>query len=60
MTNEEHLQLVIDCENRESRLSDWERGFLDSIKFRLDSGSSLSARQSETLEGIWDRVTAKG
>ena len=33
--DEEYLQLVDDCEARESRLTDWERGFVASIRERL-------------------------
>lgn len=56
----EYRQLVDDCEARESRLTDWQRGFIDSIRDRLDKGVPLSARQIETLDDIWERVTAKG
>ena len=57
---EEYLTLVRDCEQRESRLTDWERGFLDSIRAQLENELPLSVRQSETLDRIWERVTAKG
>jgi len=52
--------MVEDCEKRDSRLTDWERGFLDSISKRLENEQGLSERQIETLENIWERVTAKG
>ena len=50
-------QMVHDCEQREERLSDWERGFIDSIGRRLDANGGLTPKQSETLEEIWDRAT---
>lgn len=50
-------QMIDDCETRESRMTDWERGFIDSL---ADRGFPPSAKQAETLESIWDRVTAKG
>ena len=53
-------QLIEDCENRESRLTDWERSFLDSIKRQIENGRSLSVKQSDMLNTIWERVTAKG
>ena len=53
----EHLIMVEDCEKRESKLSDWERGFIDSIKNQLQAGHALTARQAETLDAIWERVT---
>jgi hypothetical protein len=58
--NAEHQQLVDDCEAREQRLSDWERGFVDSMKARLASGRALTDTQASKLEEVWNRVTAKG
>lgn len=57
-TQEEHLQLISDCEARESKLSDWERNYIDSIKHQLESGDTLSITQAETLDTIWEKVTA--
>lgn len=57
---EDHLQLIEDCETREDRLSDWERGFIDSIKSQLEAGKTLTEKQVETLEATWERATAKG
>ena len=57
---DEYLRMVTDCENRESRLSDWERGFIDSIKHQLESGRALSVNQIETLDTIWEKATARG
>lgn len=53
----EHEQLIEDCENREEKLSDWERGFIDSIGKQLADGRALTEKQAETLEAIWERVT---
>ena len=60
MDNAEALQLVEDCETRESRLSDWEREFIDSVRRQLESRRNLSDRQLEVLEKIWANVTEKG
>lgn len=57
---QEYLTMVEDCEKRDSWLTDWERGFIDSISKRLEDEQGLSERQIETLENIWERVTAKG
>jgi hypothetical protein len=57
---EEHLQMIEDCEERESRLSEWEAGFIDSIKAQLERGRSLTDKQSLTLDSIWERATANG
>jgi hypothetical protein len=56
----EYLQLIEDCEHRESRCSDWDKQFLDSIKNRLAQGIHLTSKQTEKLDEIWERVTAKG
>jgi hypothetical protein len=53
----EHEQLIEDCEERESKLSDWEREFIDSISRQLAAGRSLTDKQVEKLEAIWERVT---
>ena len=36
---DEYLQMVDDCEKRESRLSEWEQGFIESIRSRLEEES---------------------
>lgn len=54
---DEFHQMVEDCEHRESRLTDWERGFIDSV---ADRGFPPTQKQYDTLSDIWDRVTAKG
>lgn len=55
--HDEHQQMVTDCENRESKLTDWERSFIDSISRQLADGHRLSEKQAERLESIWERVT---
>jgi len=54
---DEHQQMVQDCETRESKLTDWERGFIDSISRQIAEGRSLSDKQAERLDTIWERVT---
>ncbi|MFZ5566020.1 MAG: hypothetical protein ACOY95_03355 [Pseudomonadota bacterium] len=56
-THDEHQQMVQDCENRESKLTDWERSFIDSISKQLADGRRLSEKQAERLDEIWERVT---
>lgn len=55
--NDEHATMIEDCEKRESKLSDWERSFIDSISMQLAKGHSLTAKQAEMLDTIWERVT---
>lgn len=54
---EEHATMILDCEKRESKLNDWERQFIDSLSRQIEN-RSLSAKQAETLDRIWERVTA--
>jgi hypothetical protein len=54
------MQLIEDCEAREVRLDDWSRGFIDSIKLQLAQGRTLTEKQSERLDAIWERATARG
>jgi len=57
---DEYITLVEDCEKRESKLTEWEAGFIDSIRHQLQNAKPLSPKQTETLDKIWERVTARG
>jgi hypothetical protein len=57
---DEYLTLCDDCEARESRLSDWERGFVESIRSRLENKIPLTPKQTEMLSNVWERATARG
>jgi hypothetical protein len=56
----EYLQMIDDCEDRESRLTEWERGFVDSIRAQIERGKLLTPKQIETVDEIWERATARG
>ena len=58
--SDEYITLLDDCEKRESRLTDWERQFCDSLRRQIEEGRSLSPKQVEKLDDTWNRVTAKG
>lgn len=58
--DDDHIQLIEDCEARESRLSDWDRTFIDSIKRQLAAGRTLTTKQADKLSEIWERATARG
>lgn len=53
-------QQIEDCENREGRLDDWQRGFVDSVKKQLADGRGLSPKQEAKLDEIWESVTKDG
>lgn len=57
---DEYLTMIEDCEKRESRLTEWEVEFIDSIRSQLENARPLTEKQTETLDRIWDRVTARG
>ena len=59
-STDEALQMISDCEARESRLSEWEAGFIDSISKQVEKGRSLTDKQDETLNRIWEKVTENG
>jgi hypothetical protein len=54
---DENLQMIEDCEKRQSKLSEWEATFIDSLSVQLGKGRSLTEKQSEKLEAIWERIT---
>jgi len=57
---EEWLEMIDDCEARESRLTEWETNFIESISDRLATGSDLTPKQDETLNNIWEKATKRG
>jgi hypothetical protein len=57
---DECMQLVEDCENRESRLTEWEQNFVDSIRNRLEQEKPITEKQAKTLDRIWEKATENG
>lgn len=57
---DEYFTMLDDCEKRESRLTDWEREFVDSLRSQLERDRRPSAKQIETLDNIWEQATADG
>lgn len=55
-----YLTLLDDCEHREERLNDWERGFVDSLRRQIEQGRRPTPKQIETLDATWERATARG
>lgn len=51
----EYQTMVDDLMLHESRLTEWERNFLDSISSWLSADIPLSKKQKETLSRIWER-----
>ena len=57
---DEYLELLDDCEKRSERLSDWELGFVDSLRRQIEQGHRPSVKQIESLDKAWERATARG
>lgn len=45
--------MIDDCFRRESKLSEWEQGFMQS----LDEQEFVTEKQIEKLDAIWERIT---
>lgn len=58
MSIDEAELMVSDCENRDRRLTEWEREFLTSLRQRLANGREPTEKQDEILNRIWDKVTS--
>lgn len=58
MSIDEAEQMISDCENRDRRLTEWEREFLTSLRQRVANGQEPTERQDEVLNRIWDKVTS--
>lgn len=56
----EYVTLLDDCEKREERLSDWERGFVDSLRSQIAQGRRPTPKQIDALDTVWERATARG
>ena len=50
-------QMIEDCQERESKMTEWEQGFISSIEAWLGQGKNLSEKQHTTLDKIWEKVT---
>jgi len=58
----EYLEMIKDCENRESRMTEWECKFISSLrdKLELTNPFPLTEKQVEKLDDIWNRITEEG
>jgi hypothetical protein len=56
LTSEDILQMIEDCEKRESKLTTWEQEFIQSLSEQYNK-KDFTKYQLNKLEQIWDRVT---
>lgn len=55
---DEYITLLDDCEQREERLTEWERSFVDSLRAQIVEGRRPTPKQIEALDRAWERATA--
>jgi hypothetical protein len=60
MDEDDVLAMIEDCENSESELTEWEADFIESISDQIGRGLSITAKQVDKLDSIWQRVTREG
>lgn len=49
-------KMLEDCKAAESKLSDWERGFISSVSEQFINKGKLSEKQLDKLQSIWEQV----
>lgn len=54
MASQGYEQLIEDCEENQSKLTDWECTFLDSLKGYIHRDDYLTDTQIVALEKIWE------
>lgn len=57
---DEYRTLIEDCRKRDRKLSAWDADFLDSIETRMNENRTLTPKQIEKLDEIWEKATANG
>lgn len=57
MASQGYVQLIEECEEHSSKLTDWECNFIDSLGGYLRYGGFIDNWKAERLEEIWERVT---
>lgn len=56
----EYIQLIDDCEKRDTKISAWDVDFLVSIRERLERKQPLTQKQSNILDEIWEKAMRNG
>ena len=57
---DDYRTMIDDCSDRESQMSEWECGFIESLDEQLYDTKSLSTKQIDVLNRIWEKVTKRG
>ena len=56
--NEETLTLIVDCEKRIKKISDWEASFIKAMRTCYEKRRELTSSQLEMLNKIWEKATS--
>lgn len=56
----EHAIMIQDCLTRESRMTQWESGFIQSLSEQIEHEEfiAFSQNQATRLDEIWNKVTS--
>ena len=54
-SHKECVELLDLIEKLESKLTDWERNFIDSVQKQTGQDRKLSIKQRETISKIWEK-----
>lgn len=58
--SQKELEFIIERIDKQSyELTEWELGFFNSIKPKVENGLTLTDKQNECLNKIWDRLDLK-
>lgn len=56
----DYLEMIDDCFDREDEMTCWEFDFIGSVKRYIDEIKTITEKQANKVEEIWERVTQKG
>jgi hypothetical protein len=56
----EYVTLLDDCEQRSERLTEWEAGFVDSLRRQIAEGRRPTPKQIDVLDSLWEKATKRG
>jgi hypothetical protein len=54
---DEYTAMISDCIESDDKLNDWERTFLDSLSAHLGAGRTLTEKQLDKLNDLWERIS---
>ena len=60
MSIQEQIPMIEDCENRDTKMNDWQCGFIDSISIKMADGKGLTVNEINKLNETWEMVTENG